>query len=455
MLSTAFHAPFDEQVAFFRAKLGNLIPTRTWREVRHAAHDTGFMVAGAMKADLLSDFAMAVDSTIAEGKSLQWFRQAFDSIVEAHGWSHTGGRDWRSKVIYQTNMATSYAAGRLAQLRDPELQSLAPYWMYVHNDSVLHPRPLHLSWNKLVLPADHPWFKTHYPPNGWGCRCRVTAVSEAQARRDGGRFVQPPDDGINAKTGAPNGIDRGWDYMPGDTVTERIRQTLLDKAAKLPPQIGAALEDSLGVGGMSATAFTGQRPGLAGLPPVAITELTGDEFGAGLSKVEIARRADDLLRELQLGTGLLNDDTGWSLRVNRKSRSKMGDNAAMTPEESKAVAGVEELVWNAVLTETHPDIEHHNPQVAAVHRFHAPLSLAGTLYRVKLTAKSYTPDAGQDRVLHAIAAVEIENAPLGTLPAHVTPRASKPQAQPTTERTLSIADLMRGALRNDGTPYDL
>lgn len=235
------HLPFEEQIAFFRAKLGNLIPTRTWRDVRHAQHDTGFMVAGAMKADLLADFSMAVDSAVAEGKSLDWFQKAFDSIVEEHGWSHTGDREWRAKVIYQTNMATSYAAGRLAQLRDPDLQKLAPYWMYVHNDSVLHPRPLHVSWDKLVLPADDPWFKTHYPPNGWGCQCRVTAVSKAQAKRDGGRLGQAPDDGISTKTGAPKGIDAGFAYMPGDTVTDRIRQSLLEKAAKLPAAIGEAL----------------------------------------------------------------------------------------------------------------------------------------------------------------------------------------------------------------------
>lgn len=237
--------PFDEQVAFFRGKLGNLIPTRTWRDVRHAAHDTGFMVAGAMKADLLADFAQVVDTAIAEGKSLGWFRAAFDAIVEEHGWSHTGGRDWRSRVIYQTNMLTSYSAGRLAQLRDPGLQQLAPYWMYVHNDSVMHPRPLHLSWHKLTLPADHPWFQQHYPPNGWGCRCRVTAVSEAKARRDGGRLIEPPDDGINPRTGAPNGIDKGFAYMPGDTVTDQIRQTLLAKAEALPAPIAAALAKDL------------------------------------------------------------------------------------------------------------------------------------------------------------------------------------------------------------------
>ena len=116
----------------------------------------------------------------------------------------------------------------------------------MHNDSVMHPRPLHLSWNKLVLPADDPWFKTHYPPNGWGCRCRVTAVSEANARRDGGRFGPAPDDGINPRTGAPNGIDKGFAYMPGDSVTDQVRRTLLAKADKLPPEIGAALAKDIG-----------------------------------------------------------------------------------------------------------------------------------------------------------------------------------------------------------------
>lgn len=161
--------PFDEQIRFFRSKLGNLIPTERWTDVWKSQHDRGFMVAGAAKADLLADLARAVDGAIAEGKSIGWFRQQFDEIVGRHGWAYTGERNWRTRVIYQTNLSTSYAAGRLAQLRDPELQKLKPYWMYKHNDSVLHPRPLHQSWDGLTLPADHPWFKAHYPPNGWGC----------------------------------------------------------------------------------------------------------------------------------------------------------------------------------------------------------------------------------------------------------------------------------------------
>ncbi len=212
--------PFAEQVAFFRGKLGNLIPTATWKDVRQSGHDCGFMVAGAAKADLLADLAASVDRVIGEGKSIDAFRKDFNAIVDRHGWSYTGERMWRTRVIHTTNMSASYAAGRLAQLRAGRFK----YWMYKHSDSVRYPRPLHVSWDGLTLPADHPWFRTHFPPNGWGCRCRVIGISSAAAaRRQGGRMaVDAPDDGTDPATGTPAGIDPGWDYMPGDTVADTV-----------------------------------------------------------------------------------------------------------------------------------------------------------------------------------------------------------------------------------------
>lgn len=208
---TAARLPFAEQIEFFRAKLN--LPTRRWDDILKAAHDRAFIVAGAQKADLLQDLREIVDGAITEGKTIQWFREQFDDIVGKHGWSYTGARDWRTRVIYTTNMSTSYAAGRQQQLKRFE------YWRYRHNDSVQHPRPLHVSWDGLILPKDDPWWQTHYPPNGWGCRCRVVAVTPAEAQRAG--KMEVPDDGTYTKTRngvthtIPKGIDYGWDYAPG------------------------------------------------------------------------------------------------------------------------------------------------------------------------------------------------------------------------------------------------
>jgi uncharacterized protein with gpF-like domain len=190
-----FRRPFAEQTAYFRNKLGNLVPTARWDDIERGAHDTAFMVAGAAKADLLADLAAATDRAVTEGKSLQAFRKDFRDIVERrgwHGWTGEGSKKgiaWRTRVIYQTNASTSYAAGRLAQLREGGFS----YWVYKHGGSA-DPRPEHLAWDGLTLPPDDPFWQTHYPmagvavatwwapapgaaPNAWG----ATRTSAAPA----------------------------------------------------------------------------------------------------------------------------------------------------------------------------------------------------------------------------------------------------------------------------------
>lgn len=240
--------PFEEQIEFFRQKLN--LPTERWDDILKSAHDRAFIVAGAMNADLLDDLRQAVDATLANGDTLNDFRKKFRQTVAKHGWTGwTGegtkaGEAWRTRVIYQTNIATSHAAGRWQQLNDPELLKLRPYWRYVHNDSVLSPRPHHKAWGDsgLTLLHDHPFWQTHFPPNGWGCRCRVTAV-KAPGEHDA---TTPPDgwDTRNEKGQLP-GIDTGWDYAPGANTDMPLRQMVQDKLVRLPEAIGKALSHEL------------------------------------------------------------------------------------------------------------------------------------------------------------------------------------------------------------------
>lgn len=216
-----------EAVAALGRRTQNLVGTRSWRDMMGAAHNRAFTVAGAMQADLLADLAAAVQASLDNGLGIEDFRKRFQEVVDKHGWSYKGEFNWRTRVIYQQNLLTSQAAGRLAQLRDPELRLLKPFWMYRHSGSE-NPRHQHKAWDGLTLVADHPWFRTHYPPNGWGCGCRVVAVSRRDVARMGGRIVDepPPDE--------PGSIDEGWDYMPGGDVTDELRQIVEDKAKQLP-----------------------------------------------------------------------------------------------------------------------------------------------------------------------------------------------------------------------------
>ena len=239
-LSGVFRQPFAEQVAAFRLRLGDLVPTATWDALTGAQHDRAFMVAGATKADLLADLAKAVDKAISEGTGFDAFQKDFRALVEKngwHGWTGEGtakGEAWRMRTIYRTNMATTYAAGRLAQLIDGNFK----FWVYKHGGS-LEPRLQHLAWNGVALPPDHPFWREHYPPNDWGCSCRVFgADSAAQIKDQGGDPAKALPDGwavINPRTGTPVGVGKGWDHAPGATVAELL-PIVAAKLESLPPQ---------------------------------------------------------------------------------------------------------------------------------------------------------------------------------------------------------------------------
>ena len=241
-----FGTPWAEQLAFFRRKLN--LPTEWWDDITGAAHDRAFIVAGAAKADLLQDLRGAMDSAMAGG-GLAGFRKSFKAVVASHGWTgwtgegSTRGEAWRTRIIYQTNMATSYAAGRYKQLTEPEFAKLRPYWKYVHADGQLHPRPLHLAWNGLTLPMGHPFWKTHFAPNGWGCRCEVHPAAAPAA----GAPTQPPAgwDTLNPATGAPPGIDKGFAYAPGANAATPLRELIDAKLLDLDAPIGAAMAQAL------------------------------------------------------------------------------------------------------------------------------------------------------------------------------------------------------------------
>ncbi len=165
MTVEAINLPFDEAIAFFRQKLN--LPTETWKTIWQGMHTRSFTVAGAMKDELLEDLREAIDKAIAEGTTLAQFRKDFDKTIESHGWKYKGGRGWRTRVMLETNIRTAYSAGRYKQMKDPDVLKHRPYWMYRHGGST-NPRQQHLEWDGLVLPANDPWWKTHYTPNGWG-----------------------------------------------------------------------------------------------------------------------------------------------------------------------------------------------------------------------------------------------------------------------------------------------
>ena len=236
--------PFAEQINYYRQKLD--LPTESYADIYGAEHDHAFVVAGANRLDMVADFRKAVDKAIADGTTLEEFRRDFDDIVAKYGWQYHGGHDWRSRIIYDTNLHASYQAGRYEQQQ--EMKHLRPFWEYRHRDGQKHPRPEHEAWNGLVLHCDDPWWQTHYPVNAYGCKCTVFAHSKRSLERRGLKVGEAPAVewqqqliGKNSNNprvvSVPKGIDPGFDRIPGKNAGREGLQRLFDKASAVPPKL--------------------------------------------------------------------------------------------------------------------------------------------------------------------------------------------------------------------------
>jgi uncharacterized protein with gpF-like domain len=238
-IEAIFNQAFAAAVEALRVKVN--VPTAAWDDLQKGEHAAGFMVAGAMEADLLADLRAAVDQAISQGTTLETFRKQFAEIAARYGWSYNGSEGWRSEVIYATNIRTTYQAGRWEQLTDPETLRFYPYLEYRRTSS-LEPRASHLQWNGITLPADHPWWKTHYPPNDWGCKCKVFAAGPRDLARAGKSGPdEAPEIRIDPATGAPEGIGKGWDYNVGEARQAVLEETLERALGRLPEEMATAI----------------------------------------------------------------------------------------------------------------------------------------------------------------------------------------------------------------------
>lgn len=193
-LQAIFGLEPEKAIAYLKSK-GYAI-TWNWQEMLDQAHDQAFTVAKAMRLDLLSDIRAALETALQDGQTLTQFIEQLQPVLEAQGWwgkqvivDGAGnaelvqlGSPRRLKTIYQTNLQSAYMAGRKASMEDSA--DTHPYWRYV---AILdgRTRPSHRALNGKVYRHDDPVWSAIYPPNGFNCRCRVTALSGSALTRKG------------------------------------------------------------------------------------------------------------------------------------------------------------------------------------------------------------------------------------------------------------------------------
>ena len=251
-------------MAYFANK--GLKPTFSWMNMLGEAHDQAFTVAKMMDIDLLAEVRAQVDTAIANGTTLADFKKTLIPKLQAAGWwgKHdvvdplTGrvdkaqlGSARRLELIFRTNLQVAYSAGHWANAQ--ATKAAMPYLLYDAVDDS-RTRMEHALLDGKVLPIDSPFWRTHYPPNGYNCRCGVIQMSQQDLEDYGLKVSKEPKiryrPWLNPRTGkwqkVPTDLDPGWDHNPGASQSEFLKKLLDEKVAALPLSMRKAVLESDG-----------------------------------------------------------------------------------------------------------------------------------------------------------------------------------------------------------------
>lgn len=202
-------------------------------DVWNTEHAAAFVVAKAAEESVVESIKRAVTEAVENGTPFEEFAANIQPILEKQGWwgkqsrvnPLTGeeedvqlGSPARLKLIYQTNIRQSRAAGQWSRIQ--RSKAVLPKLRYRHGHPE-RPRPDHLAWDGITLPVDDPWWDIHYPQNGFGCQCWVEQV--------GAHAPTTPEEGVdrelieveNKRTGqrvqTAKGVDPSFAYNVGKT----------------------------------------------------------------------------------------------------------------------------------------------------------------------------------------------------------------------------------------------
>lgn len=315
-----FRTAPKEVIAYFDRRPS--VPTFDWRDLVPHEHALAHTVAKTAGLDVLDDLRGAIRKAVVDRIPFEQFRDELIPLLRKKGWwgekkvpdEKTGelvkaqlGSLRRLQIMYWANVHSAHAAGEWRRIE--RNKEFLPFLTYVASVSE-RKRPLHLSWVGTTLPVDDAWWRTHYPPNGWNCKCSVRQVGDREAGRlhsQYGRDKAPPldeRDWVNKRTGqtekVPAGIDPGWQTNSGllrdrtitgqlqgalDRMPEDARRIAVEKLAAHP--VADYVRDTLG--SIKRTELSREQQ----LFSAVVAELPASTAKAIRSKTTIVRLSGD------------------------------------------------------------------------------------------------------------------------------------------------------------------
>lgn len=194
-LKALFDMPPERAIEHLKSK--GLHISWDWQETHALAHARSFTIAKMTALDMLSATKKAIEQAMTDGTGYKGFETTIKPYLIQQGWWGESlaknpktaqfeqvrlGSNRRLKTIYHTNRRTAIMTAKYERMK--EAVTTHPYWQY---SAILdkRTRPSHSARHGVVYAHDDLFWSHSYPPNGFGCRCTVKAITKNQAEKVG------------------------------------------------------------------------------------------------------------------------------------------------------------------------------------------------------------------------------------------------------------------------------
>ncbi len=173
--------PHDEAMAFIKGK--PIVSQRVFKKLLPELKARAFAVAGIESATVLQK----VRDRLADlPKGAQWDDVKKDVMRDISPFLVTSedpeeaaaqerGAKSRAELLLRIHGFQSYSAAAYREL--DEQRDVFSHWKYLSMEDT-KVRHTHAALNGVILPSDSPFWRYHYPPWEWGCRCQVVGITE-------------------------------------------------------------------------------------------------------------------------------------------------------------------------------------------------------------------------------------------------------------------------------------
>lgn len=187
---------FDAAVEFF-ARLNPDGVEQAVAQFAPVADEVVRTLATSIDRSLTTAVAETVRQQLPTRQAVRELRKRFAAT------GTVSGSDFRLETVFRTQAQAALNAGKWQRAQDPDVNEILWGYTYVTvgDDRV---RETHEVLDGTTLPKSDPFWRLHWPPNGWNCRCVPIELFDAEPMVEPGRIegvVPDPDKGFDGNTG--------------------------------------------------------------------------------------------------------------------------------------------------------------------------------------------------------------------------------------------------------------